>query len=136
MKHLCCSLIGGLFLLLVGTAGAAENPDAAYTPTHDYSVHLSNVDDYISVFANEKPLFTCNFLQTCNVDITPYLQTGRNTVTFEVYNRQQGYTYGIGLYEDGQAIFETACGTVNVIGCNENDNALGRVRSFNILVSE
>ena len=58
------------------------------------------------------------------VDITRYVTAGTNTITFLLTNTLAGYTWGWEFYINGTLQNSNSCGTVNVAGCNNNDQTL------------
>jgi hypothetical protein len=84
----------------------------------------------MEAFANGSatPILTNGFLSdTGFVDISSFLAAGVNTLTLRLSNTSSGYTYGYQLRRDLAIIDEATCGTVNVAGCNSNDEAPGNV---------
>lgn len=82
-----------------------------------FTVKLYNIDDEATVFVNGAKAFERNYNSGGSIDITDLLRTGNNRVRLTLENRQEGYTYGFEIYQDGKSIFREECGEVNVSGC-------------------
>lgn len=98
-----------------------------------YGLRLFNTDDTLQAFITnstytDHPVLFNGFLgDTGIVDITSFISPGPNTLTLRLTNVGSGYTYGYQVFRNSAVIDEANCGTVNVVGCNSNNNAMGNV---------
>jgi hypothetical protein len=115
-----------LFVLL-GLVGISSQAQASV-----YTLHQFNVDDdlfaYItnSTFTNQLLLHS-TFGDDQTVDFTAFTVNGPNTLNFVLTSSHGGWAYGYDVKKDGVTIDSGACGTIRVIGCNNNDGATGTV---------
>lgn len=99
------------------------------TPVSSYSVRMHNIDDVGTIFVNGAAMLSASYNnpETGWVSIEHLLQTGANTVRFQIDNHGSGWTYGFGLKQDDAVLWSDACGTRSVVGCNNNDGSTGTV---------
>lgn len=125
-------LVAASIATAFSTAAAASN----------YSLQLFQVDDdmyaYISNSAyNHQLILSRNFWDSLShvdvpVDISSFVKSGDNVISFELYNGPAGYSYGYDLKKDNVSIFYEKCGNYNVYGCNFDQYGEGLVFSKSI----
>lgn len=128
-------MVVAIFLLTAGIAAAAlvpiikEEKLGPYKQGHRYYIHVYNVDDVANAYVNGKLVLTETLLQDSGwVEITKYLEKGKNKIEFSTENKLIGWTYGYAIRQDGSnIIFQDECGTVGTKGCMNNDFTLGNV---------
>ncbi len=97
-----------------------------------------NVDDVLDAFMTNAdyssvPVLSAGFMQdTGVVDITPFTRSGGNSLLLRLTNGGSGWTYGYQFLIDSAIREQDACGTVNVFGCNGNDQTSGVVWTHTI----
>jgi outer membrane protein assembly factor BamB len=86
-------------------------------------VDLFNIDDSLQVSVNGTVVGNVNYLEQGTLDLFSRLHQGDNTLTFELHNGQEGWTYGFRIWTGGtvEPAIERTCGTVGAFGCNSND---------------
>mgnify|MGYP000246166055 CR=1 FL=1 len=92
-----------------------------------YYVRVFNVDDVSRVKVNGREVLSVGYYQERDIDITPYLREGQNTIELILENTGGGWTYGYELKKGGVVIWSDSCGSVGREGCNRNDQTKGIV---------
>jgi hypothetical protein len=92
------------------------------TPSSDrWSLRVYNCDDSGRARLNGTTVVATGFGQDSGFrDITANLRAGANEVTFEVVNNGGAITYGFQVARNGSVVFQQACGTAYVVGCENN----------------
>lgn len=128
-------------LMFTGAASAvsAQGTSSSYFPIPGdrYYIRVSGCDDGGKAYINGTLVVDVGFDEDSNwLDITEDLRKGRNRIRFEVKNRTGAITYVWQIKKNDSIIFERACGTVKVIGC-ENNRAfrVGIARSVTYLLT-
>ena len=92
-----------------------------------YLLRLYNIDDVMTAFIINNSNNNTQILQetfnkdTGLVDVHPYVTPGYNHITVQDYNDLGGWSYGYEFLVNGLTVASGSCGTVNVIGCNNNN---------------
>jgi len=92
-----------------------------------YTLRQYNVDDVLTATLNGNFLMTTVFGQDQTIDFSAFTINGTNVLHFSLTSDHGGWAYGFDVKKDGVSIDADACGTVTVIGCNNNDSATGEV---------
>jgi len=99
-----------------------------YNGTHKYALRIYNVDDVAKVTINDTQIGVVNYQADSGwLDISQHLQSGLNSIRLTVENSGGGWTYGFGLRQDGNTIWDDNCGNVSVRGCRNDDQSKGEV---------
>jgi hypothetical protein len=97
-----------------------------------YTLRQFNVDDVLSAYITNanftnQLLLTTLFGQDTTIDFTAFTAPGTNTLNFVLTSDHGGWAYGFEVKQDATVIDSGSCGTITVIGCNNNDGATGTV---------
>lgn len=108
------------------------------TPPKDdrYFLRVSGCDDGGRAYLNNNLIVDVGFGEDSNwLDITQDIAGGKADIKFEVINKTGAITYVFQVRKNNKMIFEQACGTVAVVGC-ENNRAfrVGSPRKFNYTI--
>jgi len=98
-----------------------------YSAGERYYVRVFNVDDVSRVKVNGREVLSVGYYQERDIDITPYLREGQNTIELILENTGGGWTYGYELKKGGSIIWDEMCGSVGREGCRGNDQTKGIV---------
>jgi TonB family protein len=96
-------------------------------------LRLYNVDDQLqasitNVAVNSETILSASEREdTGFVDIGSRTRPGINSLSLKLTNYRGGYTYGYQLRSKSRIIDQMSCGSVGVVGCNNNDFRLGVV---------
>ena len=102
-------------------------------PAHSYQAILFNVDDQEDLLVNGKRVATVGCYQTAGpFELAPFLRSGKNLLTLQVFNRQGPSCYGVRLLRDGEALWEEQCGTaqMRMPACPELGTRMGLVKEL------
>jgi PEP-CTERM motif len=105
------------------------------------SLRLFNTDDHLQASVtnsgySSQSILSNNFLQdTGVVDISTFLTSGNNRIDLVLTNDGGGYTYGFQFSDGATIVDQGSCGTVNVAGCNNNNQAIGSVFTHTLIFS-
>lgn len=97
-----------------------------------YYVRVRSCDDGGKAFVNENEVINVAYNEDSTwLDITDDLAKGPNDIKFEVTNKTGAIAYVFQVKKNNRIVFTRSCGTVNVIGC-ENNRAfrIGVAREF------
>ncbi|MEP6537131.1 MAG: PEP-CTERM sorting domain-containing protein [Bryobacteraceae bacterium] len=97
-----------------------------------YTLRQFNVDDVLSAYITNSSftnqfLLTTLFGQDQTIDFTAFTANGTNTINFVLTSDHGGWAYGFEVKKDAVVLDSGSCGTIMVIGCNNNDGATGTV---------
>jgi len=92
-----------------------------------YTLRQYNVDDVLTSTLNGNPLLTTLFGQDQTIDFSAFTVNGTNVIHFSLTSDHGGWAYGFEVKKDGVIIDSGSCGTVTIIGCNNNDGTTGEV---------
>ena len=128
-----------LFLtsLAFAVLGALVSNVAPARAQNTYSLSFFNVDDVMTGTLNGTQVLQVTFNKTGSVNLTPLVAPGFNTLNIQDYNFGGGYTWGYSFLINGVQAPNTTgqpltCGTVNVFGCNNNDQNHQNQVVFNV----
>lgn len=103
---------------LFGTAAEAST----------WRLRVFNVDDRMDVMLNGILRLSCNYGQTCDIDLTNFMTSGTNNLILQVTNTAfGGFTYGYVLAKDSAIYSQEVCGMQAYVGCSNNDGTQGVV---------
>lgn len=97
-----------------------------------YTLQQFNVDDVLSAYITNAN-FTDQFLletvfgENETIDFTAFTANGTNTVNFILTSDHGGWAYGFEIKQDATVLDSGSCGTIGVIGCNDNNSETGVV---------
>jgi hypothetical protein len=129
-------LFVALILLCATTAHSTRNPKSLRADR--YYLRVSSCDDGGRAYINGTMVVDVGFDEDSNwLDITQDLVKDDNKIKFEVKNKTGAITYSFQVKKNESMIYEESCGTVKVVGC-ENNRAfrIGVARAFTYLIKK
>lgn len=95
----------------------------------EWVASLYNIDDSVSVFVNDIKINQCDLAQSCQVALTPHLESGNNKVRLEYVNNALWWAYGYEILKNEAIMYKGKCGQVWLFGC-KGDTTVGKVHTF------
>lgn len=103
-----------------------------------YYIRVHSCDDGGRAYINDTQVIDVGFDEDSNwLEVTEDLAKGNNEIKFEAINKTGAITYVFQVKKNNRMVFERACGTVAVIGC-ENNRAfrVGVAREFTYAINK
>jgi hypothetical protein len=125
-----------ILVLLIAPGGNALESSSPPSADRIY-MRVSGCDDGCKAFIDGTLYIDVGFAEDSNwLDITEDVANGKRDIRFKVINKTGAITYVFQVRKNNSMIYEQACGTAKVIGC-ENNRAfrVGIAREFAYEVS-
>ncbi|MEO6393843.1 MAG: hypothetical protein ABIP75_18465 [Pyrinomonadaceae bacterium] len=121
-----------LILILLGSGFNGHARRGVRSDNDRYFIRVSSCDDGGRAFINGVQVVEVGFADDSNwLDITPDLTKKKNEIKFQVINKTGAITYRFLVRRNDQIVFDQTCGTIAVVGCEDNRAfKIGTAREF------